>query len=101
MQMPTRRPFPSVSREAIQKLRERLADLAKTRNPNAAIPSRVSRPRAVQILRREIAAAFRKGYEIEDLLAQFAQAGFEIDAESFREYWRETRKKKSGSNGIE
>lgn len=93
--MPARRQLPFVTREALQKIRDGLKNLAETRNPNAAVPQRVSRPGAVRALRREISAAFKKDYEVEDLLAIFSQQGIEIDPESFREYWRQVRKKKS------
>jgi hypothetical protein len=99
--MTARRQLPFVTRDALQKVRDGLKSLAETRNPNAAMPQKVSRPRAIRALRREIAAAFRKDYEVEDLLAVFSQQGIDIDPESFREYWRQTRKKKSGSNGVE
>ena len=97
--MTVRHQIPFVSRESLQKVRERIKTLAETRNPNASVPKKVSRPGAVRALRREIAAAFRKDYEVEDLLAQFALEGIEIDAESFREYWRQARKKKRESAG--
>lgn len=87
-----------VSREALQKTREGLQKLAESRNPNAAVPKRMTRPHAIRALRREIAAAIRKGYEVDDLLAVFKEQGIEIDAESFREYWRQARKKKSNSS---
>lgn len=99
--MSSRRQLPFVTREALQKVRDGLKNLAGIRNPNAAIPNKVSRPRAIRALRREISAAFKKDYEVEDLLAVFSQQGIEIDPESFREYWRQARKKKTESNGVE
>jgi hypothetical protein len=97
--MTARRQLAFVSRDALQKVRDGLKTLAENRNPNAAMPQKVSRPRAIRALRREIAAVFKKDYAVDDLLAIFSQEGIEIDAESFREYWRQARKKKSTSNG--
>ena len=99
--MTGRRQLTLVSRDALQKVRDKLKTLAEKRNPNAAIPQKVSRPRAIRALRREISAVFKKNYEVDDLLAVLSQEGIEIDAESFREYWRQARKKKSASNAIE
>jgi hypothetical protein len=99
--MSGRREVTYVTREMIHKLRESLTRVAETRNPNAALPQKVSRPRAIRALRKEITAVFRRGYEVEDLLASFKEQGLEIDAASFREYWRQTRKKKNGSESRE
>jgi len=89
-----------ITREALQKIRDGLKALAQKRNPNATVPKRVSRPRAVKALRAEISAALKKRYEVEDLLAVFRQQGMEIDPKSFREYWRDARKKMTGESGA-
>lgn len=99
--MQSRRQLRFVSRESLQKAREELGKLAETRNPNATIPQKVTRPRAIRALRREIAATFKKGYEVEDVLAALSQQGIEIDPVSFREYWRQANKKRTSSGDAE
>ena len=99
--MPGRGQLPFVTREALQKARDGLMKLAETRNPNAAIPQKITRPGAVRALRREITAAFKKDYEVEDLLRIFSEQGIDIDPSSFREYWRQVRRKKHGSDRVE
>jgi hypothetical protein len=99
--MPVGRQLPFVTREALQKTRDGLTKLAETRNPNAAIPQKITRPGAVRALPREIAAAFKRVFEVEDLLRVFSEQGIDIDPGSFREYWRQVRKKKTGSDRVE
>jgi hypothetical protein len=96
----TPRQLAFVSREALEKAREGLQRLAESRNPNAAVPKRMTRPHAVRALRREIAAAIRKGYEVDDVLAVFKEQGIAVEAKSFREYWRQARKKKTNHTEI-
>jgi hypothetical protein len=79
----------------LRNVREGLARLAESRNPNAAIPQKVSRPQLIRFLRREIAAVFRMEYEVEDLLALFREHGVDLNARTFREYWRQACKKKT------
>lgn len=89
-----------LSRDSLAKVREGLVRLAETRNPNASVPPKVTRPQLVRILRREIAAALRMEYEVEDVLALLSQHGIELDARTFREYWRQLRKKKGVGNAA-
>jgi hypothetical protein len=93
----TPKPFEFVTREALQKTREGLQKLAEIKNPNAAMPKRMTRRHAMRVLRREIAAAIRKGYEADDVLTVFKAQGIEINAKTFREYWRQAHKKKTHS----
>jgi len=84
-----------VTRESLQNVREGLAKLGESRNPNADIPQKVSRPQVIRALRREIAAVFRMDYEVEDLLAVLRQHGIDMDSRTFREYWRQAQRKRS------
>lgn len=95
--MSTRRQVQVFTRETIQKLRERLTSLAKSRNPNATLPQKITRPQAIKVLRKEIRAVFERDYEVDDLLEIFKEQGLEIDAASFREYWRQTKQKKTSA----
>jgi hypothetical protein len=91
-----------LSRDSLEKVREGLMRLAETRNPNAAVPPKVTRPQLVRILRRESATALRMEYEVEDVLGLFSQHGVELDSRTFREYWRQLRKKKgAGDSAVE
>ncbi len=87
------RHIPRVTRDAVQKAQADMQRLAETRNPNGSMPQRITRPSVVRVLRSEIAAMFKQGYELEDVTAVLAQHGIEIDSRAFREYWRSTRRK--------
>lgn len=83
-----------IDRDAVQKVREDLTKLAESRNPNASVPPRVSRPQLIRALRREIAAAFRMEYDVQDIIDVLAQQGVDIDRRTFREYWRQVQRRK-------
>lgn len=83
-----------INRDAVRKVREHLTTLAESRNPNASVRPRVSRPQLIRALRREIAAAFRMEYDVQDIIDVLAQQGVDIDRRTFREYWRQAQKRK-------
>ena len=89
-----------VTREALQTARQELQKLAETRNANAAIPPKVTRPRAIRALRSEIATAFKQGYEIADVLTVLSEHGIDIPADTFREYWRQVKRKRARSRNT-
>lgn len=89
----TLRRIPYVTREVVQQAKAALQRIAETRNPNAAIPQRISRPSVVRALRGEIATMFKQGYELEDVTAVLIDHGVDIDPQAFREYWRAVRRR--------
>jgi hypothetical protein len=89
-----------VTREVLQTVRCELQKLAETRNANAAIPLKVTRPRAIRALRSEIAAVFKQGYEIADVLTVLNRHGIDIPTDAFREYWRQVKRRRAGSRNT-
>jgi len=43
--------------------------MAETRNPNAAIPKKITPPRLIRALRPEITAILKQGYDVDDIVA--------------------------------
>jgi len=80
-----------VTRDVLQQARADLRRLAETRKPQAVIPEKVTRPHMIRALRGEIRAAFKRGYEIEDIITLLGQHGIAMDAETFRRCWRQAR----------
>ena len=58
----------------------------------------MTRPQLVKALRREIAAAFKQGYVVEDIVTLLTEQGIDIEATTFRRYWR--RAKTSAGKSI-
>jgi hypothetical protein len=83
-----------VTREAFQSALERVKQLAHVRKPSGTIPKKITRPRVIREMRGEIAAALKKGHEIEDIVAAICLDGIDIDVQAFREYWRQAKRKK-------
>jgi|GEM_PF-6926100 len=84
-----------VTRETLQTVKAHLLKKAETKNPNAALPQKLSRPHIIRALRAEIARMFRQGYAVEDVIAVLADNGIPMDPRTFREYWRVTKRKGS------
>jgi hypothetical protein len=89
---------PTISRESLQQAAGRLRRLAEKRKPESTIPHMMTRPHLVKALRREIAAAFKQGYVVEDIVTLLTEQGIDIEATTFRRYWR--RAKSSPSRSI-
>ena len=51
----------------------------------------MTRPQFVKALRREIAAAFKQGYVVEDIVTLLTEQGIDIEATTFRRYWRRAK----------
>jgi hypothetical protein len=80
-----------ITRDVLQQARAGLQHLAQTRKAQATIPEKLTRPHLIRALRGEIRAAFKRGYEIQDILALLGQHGVAMDAETFRRCWRQAR----------
>ncbi len=82
-----------LTRETLQTAKADLLKKAETKNPNAALPEKLSRPHIIRALRAEIAAMFRQGYVVEDIIGVLADNGIPMDPRTFREYWRVTKRR--------
>jgi hypothetical protein len=83
-----------VTREAFQSALDRVKKLAQVRKSSGIIPKKITRPRVIREMRGEIAAALKKGHEIEDIVAAICLDGIDIDVQAFREYWRQAKRKR-------
>jgi hypothetical protein len=83
-----------VTREAFDSAHDRVKQLAQVRKSNGTIPKKISRPRVIREMRSDIAAALKKGHDIEDIVAAICLDGIDIDVGTFREYWRQAKRKR-------
>ncbi len=90
---------PTISREALQQAAGRLRRLAEEKKVEPTIPDKMTRPQLVKALRGEIAAAFKQGYVVEDIVILLNEQGINIEATTFRRYWRRA-KQRSGRASI-
>ena len=84
-----------VTRDAFQSALDRVKQLTQVRKSSGAIPKKITRPRVIREMRGEIAAALKKGHDIEDIVAAICLDGIDIDVQAFREYWRQAKRKRS------
>ena len=82
------------TREVFQSAHDRVKQLAQVRKSNGTIPKKLTRPRVIREMRADIAAALKKGHEIEDIVAAICLDGIDIDVGTFREYWRQAKRKR-------
>ncbi len=78
----------TISREVLQQAAGDLRRLAEKRKPKETIPPILTHPQVIKVLRPEIAAVFKQGYEVADIIALLSQQGINIEATTFRTYWR-------------
>jgi len=90
-----------VTREAFQSAHDRVKQLAHIRKSNGTIPKKITRPRVIREMRGDIAAALKKGHEIEDIVAAICLDGIDIDVGAFREYWRQAKRKRRATTAHE
>jgi hypothetical protein len=90
-----------VTREAFQSALDRVKQLAQVRKSSGTIPNKITRPRVIREMRGEIAAALKKGHEIEDIVAAICLDGIDIDVQAFREYWRQAKRKRRVTSTLE
>jgi hypothetical protein len=83
-----------VTREEFESAHDRVKQLAQVRKSNGTIPKKITRPRVIREMRGDIAAALKKGHEIEDIVAAICLDGIDIDVATFREYWRQAKRKR-------
>ena len=83
-----------VGRDDFLSAQDRVKKLAQVRPTKGSIPKKITRPRLVREMRAEIAAALKKGHEIEDIVAAICVDGIDIDVDAFREYWRQAKRKR-------
>jgi hypothetical protein len=83
-----------VTREAFESALDRVKQLTQVRKSSGTIPKRITRPRVIREMRGEISAALKKGHEIEDIVAAICLDGIDIDVGTFREYWRQAKRKR-------
>ena len=91
----------TITREILQETMADMRRLAETRKPNGALPRAVTRPQLIRTLRGEIAAIFKQGYDIEDVIELLGQHGIQIDFETFRRYWRRSKRARSNREPSE
>lgn len=84
-----------ITRDLFQQTRVQLQRMAQTRNPNAAVPKKITPPGLIRTLRREIAAILKQGYDVDDIVAVLGEQGIVLNARTFMEYWRATRRKRT------
>ena len=88
---------PTISRESLQQAAGRLRRLAEQKKVEPTIPSTMTRPALIKALRREIGAAFKQGYVVEDIVTLLNEQGIDIEATTFRRYWRRAKSSPSRS----
>jgi len=58
-----------ITLDVLQQTRVKMEKMAETRNPNAAIPKKITPPRLIRALRPEITAILKQGYDVDDIVA--------------------------------
>ncbi len=91
-EMQARRQITFVTREVLQRAMTDMQRVSETRKPHATIPQRITRPRLIKILSRQIRTMFKQGYDVEDVVALLGQHGIEIDTQAFRRYWGQAKR---------
>jgi len=84
-----------ITRDVLQQTRVQLQQMAKTRNPNAAIPKKITPPGVIRALRPEITAILKQGYDVDDIVAVLGEQGILLNVRTFREYWRALRRRRT------
>jgi hypothetical protein len=82
----------TVTRDLLEKAKTDLQRMAETRKPSASIPQRLTRPQFVRALRAKLQAAFKRGYDVVDMVAFISDLGIAMDPVTFRRCWRQARK---------
>lgn len=89
-----------ITRDLFQQTRVQLQQMAETRNPNAAIPKKITPPGLIRALRPEITAILKQGYDVDDIVAVLSNQGILLNARTFREYWRAVKRKRTRRHNV-